>query len=405
MPHSWWRFLFISLALAASCQPSTPTEQGTTPPPVPDSMQPAVVLPAPRAPDTVDWMGKGLPEKAATDTTFQIDGKLYRLRLSATADSAHMLRVKVSGRTGEAYAADSSAPEPEVVQGPAGRYLIQLQDAAGRTVLRKEFHKPDFYAVAPPDEVVVSLPAPPQFLGYYPNMGGLAFWQLLGIPDSDVGTYVFYMLDLRGQVRELSFGNQFGEGRADCAPLPAPGGAAFLTCDRLLRVGRPPLPLQKPHADLALARFLSDSTLLTIYQYGEYAVTYDSAGHAESMEWKVPPRMQNQPNAFVLNFEGMKLAQFRYQGFSEGLGYTVPRAYVPTTDTYYLLDEERGLQLIDKKNPTATREVKFRQMSRFRSPRKLSEVRFVLTAGSQYEFYVDKSRPERIRYRRLPLEG
>ncbi|UOQ77481.1 hypothetical protein MUN84_01870 [Hymenobacter sp. 5516J-16] len=402
------RCYLVSLvtSLLIGCQPSSPAEQVATPPPVLDSVQLAII-PAPTAPDTVDWLNRSLPGKATTDTTFRLNGQLYRLRLSATTDSARMLRIATDGIVGEALAADSNFARNRLVTGPAGRYQIVLTMAAGQPIMRKEFQKPDFYPVVGADIVVVSEPIPPRFLGYYPEVGGLAFWQEIGIPGSDVGTYVFYLLDLQGRVRELSAGNEFGEGRADCDPLPAPRGGALLTCGQLLRAGQPPLPLQKPHADLVLARFLSDTTVLTIYQYGEYKVTTDSLGHPESMEWQVPPRLRNQPNAFVLNLRGQPVARFRYTGFASALGYTVPRAYLPATRTYYLLDEEqRALRLLEQASPAATREVKFGQMSPFRPPRKPAEARLVLDAeASRYEFYVDKSQPSRIRYRRRPLPG
>ncbi|WP_183403697.1 hypothetical protein [Hymenobacter luteus] len=395
------------MALATACQPSTPTEQVTTPPNTPNPVEAeAVAAPAPPAPNTTDWLSRTLPGRATTDTTFLIDGKPYRLRLSATADSARMLRIATGGIVGPALAADSNFARNRLVEGPTGYYRIALSTPAGQPVLRKEFQKPDFYQVAGADIVVVSEPTPPRFLGYYPELGGLAFWQEIGIPGSDVGSYIFYLLNRQGKVLEMSAGNEFGEGSADCDPLPAPRGGAFITCGKLLRAGHPPLPLQKPHADLVLARFLSDSTLLTIYQYGEYVVTNDSLGNPESMEWQVPPGMRAQPNAFVLNLQGRQLAQFRYEGFASNLGYSVPRAYVPATNTYYLLDSERGLRLLPGQNPEATQEVKFRQMTRFQPPARPSEIRFFIEVeDARFEFYAEKNHPEQLRYRRVKTAG
>lgn len=397
----------LAVGFITSCQPSTPTEQVATPPTTPKPTEAeAVAAPVLPAPNTTNWLGKTLPGKATTDTTFLIDGKPYRLRLSATADSARMLRIATDGIVGPALAADSNFARNRLVEGPAGYYRIALTTASGQAVMRKEFRKPDFYRAAGADIVVVSEPTPPRFLGYYPELGGLAFWQEVGIPGSDVGSYIFYLLDLQGRVRHLAAGNEFGEGRADCDPLPAPRGGAFITCHQLLRAGRPPLPLQKPHADLVLARFLSDSTLLAIYQYGEYVVDNDSLGNPESMEWQVPPGMRAQPNAFVLNLQGRQLAQFRYEGFASNLGYSVPRAYVPATNTYYLLDMERGLRLLPGQNPEATQEVKFRQMTRFQPPARPSEIRFSMEVeDARFEFYAEKNHPEQLRYRRVKTAG
>uniref|UniRef100_UPI000AC821A3 hypothetical protein n=1 Tax=Hymenobacter sp. AT01-02 TaxID=1571877 RepID=UPI000AC821A3 len=285
--------------------------------------------------------------------------------------------------------------------GPDGRYIITLTAATGQRVFRRELKKADFYRVAVPDMVVVSEPHPPRFLGYFPQLGGLAFWQDINIPNSDVGGYIFMLLDMQGELRELHFGNQFGEGRADCEPQPSPNGRALLTCSQLLRVGQPPLRLQKPQADIALARFLSDSTLLTIYSYGEYQMARAKDG-TETMEFVVPNQLQRAPNAFVQTIQGRVLTSFRYQGFSVGMGYLVPRHYVWQNQTYYLLDEAKGLRLLNKQDPTLTQEVAFRQMSKFRAPRRPTEVRFRI---ENFEFYADKSHPAQVRYRRLTAAG
>ncbi|WP_460621614.1 hypothetical protein [Hymenobacter tenuis] len=405
MAYNLRRLLPIAAFVIAACQPEKPAEQVTTPPLVSDSLQPSVDSPGQEAFDAVDWMGKGLHEKATTDTTFQIDGKPYRLRLSAEADSTRMLRVETDGIVGTALAADSNFANNQLVKGPTGYYRVVLTTAAGQPVMRKEFRKSDFSKVVGADIVVVSAPMPPRFLGYYPELGGLAFWQEIAIPGSDVGSYVFFLLDMQGNVHNMSFGNHFGEGQADCDPLPAPHGGAFISCQQLLRAGRAALPLRKPHADLVLARFLSDSTLLTIYQYGEYIVTNDSLGNAESMVWKVPPHMRNKPNAFVLTLQGEKVARFQYNGFASNLGYYVPRTYVPATNTYYLLDEEGGyLRLLNKQSPAATQEVKFRQMTQFRPPVRPSEIQFYIDAeATRFEFYAEKDHPEQLRYRRVKL--
>ncbi|AHJ98090.1 hypothetical protein [Hymenobacter swuensis] len=395
-----WMSLCMAVFLAVACQPEKPAEQATAPPVPPNTVQAAAVPVLPSVPpDTVDWLARTLPGNASTDTMLQIEGKSYRLRLSASADSTRMLRVSTGGIVGEAFAVDSNFVRNKLVQGPSGSYVIQLL-AAGQPVMRRRFQKPDFYTVAERAIVVVSEPTPPRFLGYYPELGGLAFWQQIGIPASEVGSYFFYLLDLKGKVRELSFGNQFGEGHTDCDPLPAPGGKALLTCARLLRPGQPPLNLQKPQADLALARFLSDTTLLVLYNYGEYKTETDNSG-LEEMSWQVPPHLRNKPNGFVLNLQGKQLARFRFNSLGEEMGYYVRRAYVPAVQTYYLLDAERGVRLLAKQNPAATREVPFRQMTPFSPPQRPMEVQFTIRAGTaDFVFYADKAHPEKLRYQR-----
>ncbi|WP_169515120.1 hypothetical protein [Hymenobacter norwichensis] len=115
--------------------------------------------------------------------------------------------------------------------------------------------------------------------------------------------------------------------------------------------------------------------------------------------------MKRVPNAFLTTMHGTKLASFRYNGAMDLLGNYVPRIYVPKCQTYYLLDYERGLRLIYKRNPAATREVLFQQMARFKPPQTSQEVRFQLDVeGSKMEFYADQNHPERLRYRKLATQ-
>ncbi|UOQ64530.1 hypothetical protein [Hymenobacter volaticus] len=342
---------------------------------------------------------------SSADTILQIDGRLYHLRLRAIADSAHMLSAVTSGIVGEAFAADSNFVHNKRVRGPEGLYSITLSESTGRRVFHREFRKANFYSLVGADIAVVAEPEIPVFLGYYPQMGGLAFWQSVSIPQSDVGNYLFLLLDLRGQVRELSYGSALGYGSVDCTPCPAPNGQALLTCSKLLRPGKAPLSLLKPKSELALARFLNDSTLLTIYTYGEDVYEYEADSTLKSMRFVEPPQMKRVPNAFLTTVHGTKLAEFRYNGTLDGLGNQVPRAYVSKCQTYYLLDYERGLRLIDKRNPAATREVIFQQMARFKPPQKPREVRFLMKEEvGDIEFYADQDHPERLRYRKLAVQ-
>lgn len=138
-----------------------------------------------------------------------------------------------------------------------------------------------------------------------------------------------------------------------------------------------------------------------LYNYGEYKTKSDSSG-LEGMSWQVPPHLRNKPNGFVLNLQGKQLAQFRFNGLGEGMGYYVRRAYVPAVQTYYLLDAERGVRLLAKQNPAAPREVSFRQMTLFRPPQRPTEVQFTIRAATaDFVFYADKAHPEKLRYQRL----
>ncbi|WP_022824759.1 hypothetical protein [Hymenobacter norwichensis] len=178
-----------------SCNQSSPAAETATAPPVPadTTAQPLAPLPKP-AVDTTD-ISQLLLRTAVADTTLRIDGQLYHLRLRATADSAHMLTAVTSGIVGEAFAADNNFVRNQRVRGPEGVYSITLSEATdGRRVFRREFRKANFYSLVGPDIAVVAEPEIPVFLGYYPHLGGLAFWQSVSIPQSDVGNYLFLIL-------------------------------------------------------------------------------------------------------------------------------------------------------------------------------------------------------------------
>ena len=166
-----------------------------------------------------------------------------------------------------------------------------------------------------------------------------------------MGVQCALLLGLDGQVQELSTCYTFGGGGADCTPQLSPNGRAVLTCSKLLLPGQPPVNLGKPTAYLVAARFLTDSTLLTVYEYGEYQSVYDSLGRLSTSDFVVPARYRYAPNAFVLNLRSQSLISFHHKGYYDILGYGLPRRYVHQTSTYYLLDVEKGLQLLNRHEP------------------------------------------------------
>ncbi|MBO0357941.1 hypothetical protein J0X19_08295 [Hymenobacter sp. BT186] len=376
-----------------SCNQTPPAAETATAPPVPPDTTAAAPIPAPTV-DTTNWMGYRTIKEGASDTTLLINDQRYRLLLTAEPDSSRPL-----------LATWKQAGGVDTMRGVDARYRIVLRDATGKTVLDKQLRKPAFYSAASKDVVIGGVPRRPQLLAYAPPWQALVFAFDFWLDGSDVGEQCVLMLGLDGQVRELSNSNTFGGGGSDCMPRFSPKGQAMLTCNKLLLPGRKPIVLLKSKADLVMASFLSDTTLVTIYAYGENHYGYDADSSIQSMHFEEPPQMRNVPNAFVLNLRGQQLARFRYNGYTDELGYYVRRHYLPQTNTYYLLDEERGLRLIDKRSPTATREVRFRQMTRFKPPQKPREVRFQIQGiADNLEFYADQDHPERLRYRKVAVQ-
>lgn len=406
--------LLFAGALAA-CEQQHPATQPVAPSPATDSAasaRPATILSPP--PDTVDASRTNLSYQTGYDTAFSVGRQRYRLLLRAETDSTKPLTVVSEGIVGEAFADDSSTfAQTRRVRGYEGRQLITLLDAAGRPVFRRQLRKQDFFAVASPDVVTVSEPAAPRFLGYHAASQTLAFALMIGIPYSDVAQQVVISLGFDGTVRRLATSYLSNWEAPDCEPRLLPDGTV-LTCEELLPPSGKPVRLLKPTSELVAAFPLSDSTLLTAYQYGEYrpesTIAESSSQSSVSAafndpEWVADPRKRNADNAFIINQQGRVLQQFRYAGYGGVIGYKVPRRYVWQTHTYYLLDEKRGLYLLDKHKQKAVTEVRFQQMQRFRKPQQPGEIRFVITTETAaFAFYIDSKQPTQLRYERLKVE-
>lgn len=318
------------------------------------------------------------------------------------------------GTVGELFADDSSTfAQTQRVRGYEGRQLITLLDATGRQVFQRQLRKQDFFGVASRDIVTVSQPEPPRFIGYHAPTQTLAFTLTIAIPLSDVAQQVVILLTFDGKVRRLATSYSSNWDGPDCEPRLLPNGTV-LTCQELLPPSGKRVHLLKPKSELIAAFPLTDSTLFTVYRYGEYRAASTPASSSQpdvsaefnAPEWVDDARKRNTPNAFVINQQGLVLQQFQYAGYSGVIGYEVPRHYLRQTHTYYLLHEKRGLYLLDKHDPKAVAEVKFQQMQPFRKPQRPTEIRFVVaTETAAFAFYAEPNQPTQLRYERLQMAG
>lgn len=375
------------------------------------TMQPE--LPQPVLPDTVDASRTYFGYRSGHDTTFYIGRQPYRLLLRTETDSTKPLVTITEGIVGPAFADDTSTfAETQRVRGYDGSQIITLLDSENRQVFQRRLRKANFYGVASRDIVTVSEPARPRFIGYHNANQTLAFTLDIGIPYSDVAQQCVILLGLDGGVRRLATSYKSSFDSPDCEPRMLPNGTV-LTCQELLQPDGSHISLLKSKSQLVAAFPLTDSTLCTVYRYGEYRARPDHEEESSQTdasisaefndpEWVVDRTQRNALNAFVINLKGQVLKAFRYSGYQGAIGYEVPRRYVWQLHTYYLLDEERGLQLLEKHNPTSATEVLFSQMKRFQKPQQLSEVRFtVRTETAEFAFYVDTAHPAHLRYQRL----
>jgi len=409
------RAIFLVLLIVACTLPACEQQRSPTQPTAPTTATDTIAtawpatLPSP-PPDTVDGSRTHLGYQTEHDTAFFIGQQRYRLLLRAETDSTKPLTTVSEGVVGEAFADDTSTfVQTRLVRGYEGGPVIMLLDAAGRQVFRRRLRKQDFFGVASRDIATVSEPQCPRFTGYHAPSQVLALALNIGIPYSDVAQQCVILLGIDGRVRRLATSYLSNWEASDCEPRLLPDGTV-LTCQELLPPVGKPISLLKPKSQLVAAFPLTDSTLFTAYRYGEYRTEAATASDSKpnvsaefaAPEWVADPRKRNAPNAFILSRQGQILQAFRYAGYGGVIGYEVPRRYVWQTHTYYLLDEQRGVQLLDKHHPKAVTEVTFQQMQRFQKPQRPAEIRFaIVTETAAFALYVDPAQPTRLRYEKI----
>jgi hypothetical protein len=403
--------LFLLLTACETRQTSHPAEQ-------PESAQPAV-LPAaaptpPPAPDTADLTRAYARQPGPRDSLIAIGTRHYRLSIRVETDSTKPIDFSNTGIVGNAYASPSdSAQRAGMVRGYAETYTFTLRDSLGKTVIfRRQLHKPNFYQAAPRDIVTVTNLERPGYLGYSTALDALVFVCYLAIPYSDVGHQATLLLDRQGRVRRLSPGGPAFSDAPDCDPRISPSGRAVLTCSEVLRAGQPPLSLLKPHAQLRAARFLSDTTLLTIYEHGDYVERpsdpndqtdngADVTAPMTNYEFVTTPAQRRLPTAFIVSTSGHILRRFRLVPDME-LASFLARTWARSASVYLLVESGQKLVVVPKAHPEALFELPLKQLPKFHPPLRPHERAYSISSDfTRLRFYVDTLNPRAVRVQAL----
>ncbi len=429
--------LFFGGLALAGCETRQPATGATAQPSVTsvasDSLSTSVRPPkAPAATDTSDYTRayRGGFDDPRADTLILLGSRHYWLQLRQVADSTKPLDYAPAYVVGRPFAAPSdTAWRAHRVRGYEGTYTFALRDSSRRTVVfRTQLHKRDFQATNAGEVLTVSEPEF-HYLGYSAGLHGLLFVAYFGIPYSDVIDRTMLLLDARnGQIK-----SQRGIGSAtfdatDCDPQVSPTGQVVLTCaGELLRAGQSALSLRRPQAALRATRFLTDTTLLAVYEFGTYRPIEQSAsdaadedapspvaGAAATAEMAQPsefvstPAQRRAANAFVLSTSGRVLGKFRYDGWSGDMGYAMPRYFSPITRTYYFSNGTQSIFMLPKAQSGRIVELPLKKMARFRPPQQPTEMTVTLPFAVNMQtlvLYVDTLRPRQVRYRLLAREG
>ncbi|MBO2012783.1 hypothetical protein [Hymenobacter negativus] len=406
--------LFLLLTACETRRASHPAEQ-------PDSAQPPT-LPAaapnvlPTA-DTADLTRAYNREPGPRDSLILVGSRHYRLSVRVETDSTKPIDFAPAGSVGGAFAVPSdSARRAGVVRGYAETYTFTLRDSVGRkTIFRRQLHKPDFYKAAPRDIVTVTNMPPPSYLGYSTALDALVFGCYIGIPFSDVGHQATLLLDRQGRVQGISPGGPAYSDAPDCDPRISPSGRAVLTCTEVLRASQPPLSLLKPHAQLRAARFLNDTTLLVVHEYGDYVERSTTPGSLDAAEdgpdvtapmsdydFVTTPAQRRLPTAQILSTSGRVLRQFRFVPDYE-LASDLARAWARAAGVYLFVEAGHKLVVVPKAHPEALFELPLKRLPKFRLPQRPHEQPYSVISGfTRLRFYVDTLNPRAVRMQALP---
>jgi hypothetical protein len=400
--------LVISGLLFSGCETRQPTVAS---PPQPGAAVPAPALPATGRLDTADCTRR-LPrqEPGPADTLIALGKRHYWLTVQVSTDSARALYAAPAGSVGPAFAAPGDAAGR--VRGYAETYTFTLRDSARRAVLfRRRLHKPDFYGVAPRDLATVMHLERPSYLGYSASLDALIFACYLWVPASDVGERATLVLGRNGRVQTISPGGSILWEAPDCDPQLAPDGRTVLTCSELLRPGQPALSLYKPHAKLRAARFLNDSTLLVLYEYGDARPRASHEGVADGIdstvtapmteyEFVTTPAQRRLPTAFIMRTSGRVVRSFRLTTTGAAAA-ELPRAFVSAAGAYFCYDENtRHLVVLPKARPERLADLPLKTLAVFKPPRRAREKQVELRSDfTQLTLFVDTLHPQAVRYR------
>lgn len=403
--------------LLSGCESRRSRQAAAEQPEMTQTLAPADAVGTPAGPvrDTTNLTRPHDRAPGPRDSLIAIGTRHYRLSVRVETDSTKPLYFGPASGVGAAFAAPGdSARRAGQVRGYSETYTFTLRDSLARKVIfRRQLHKPDFYKAASRDVLTVMNMAPPGYLGYSAPLDALVFVCYLGIPYSDVGSQATLLLDRRGRVQRLSPGGPAFSDAPDCDPRISPSGRAVLTCSEILRVGQPPLSLSKPHAQLRAARFLGDTTLLVLYEHGDYVARpagpdseadYGSNVTAPmtDVEFVSTPAQRRRPTAFIMGTSGHVLRRLRLVPDME-LASFLARAWVRGAGAYLLVEADNKVVVVPKAHPENLFEIPLKKLPRFRLPLRPHEQGYSVVSGFVHlRFYVDTLNPRSLRVAPLP---
>jgi hypothetical protein len=317
----------------------------------------------------------------------RLPGHTYRLSWQVRLDTLRPLTHITPPKPAIHFPGDTS-------QGFQGYYTLEVRDSLGHRLGRHTFTKADFYPAVGPELAISSEIELPKLLGYSEPLGGLVFTVPFNAPGTDWYGEAVLILSPSGQMRYL--GSGIGDGGPDLTVTLASDGRTLLTGNELRHAGRPAIPLARAGAELRGALLLNDTLALLLYEPGQSLTRADGMPYLEAT-----PAQRRQPNAFLRDVRnGREVSRFRYDGFYEELGYSVPWQQV--AQAIYLLDADKGLYVLPLRQPATGRLLPFATLPRIAGAPVGAETSFELMGLAQrFRFLVDTTQATKVRYQLL----
>jgi hypothetical protein len=283
------------------------------------------------------------------DTVLIIDNEKFTLSYSSKIETS-----KLFYHT-DIYT-DKGKNVKDVYKGYNATCAISLTDNLGKSIFSKTLTKDNFREIFDGSILTRTDSRLPYFIGYLNNFNSFLFTIDFWVPDSDVGGQCFFMINKKGELTENSLNNYYGG--ADCdGEIEIPTTENFiLTCRKILNTNGKNIEISDKRFWQVGTKLVNDNTILVIQEHNDTT---------------------NIQNAKLIDNFGKTLKAFKYNGYYEVLGYTVPMYFDSLNSNYILLDEEKkNIRVIKKNEPLSTYTIAFDKMKLFGNDKLESEIIF-----------------------------
>lgn len=301
------------------------------------------------------------------DTIISIKQKNYRLHLECELDSNNRLIYN------ESYPNKNVLHQYTTV-GYQGYYEISLFDGETtifKTKLTKEDFKKAYYGL-----VLESGAYLPQLIQYNKAFNSIIFQVPFYINESDVMCDALLVMGMDGKVKIIDYLSSSSGNSANNDVQITPNQSLILSRNSIYSPNGNSIDFTKNSKSNLMGTDLFDDCLLVVYEF-------DPKDHPK--------------NAYLKDYKGKTLLNFKYQGWSGGLGYSIIRKKVK--DAYYFIDEvnKHLVQVKKVDNKWMNTNLPFSEMIEFDGEEYLADQLVDLTTETRESIFYFNTKSDKIR--------